>query len=200
MSVFNAIIAAVMLALPMATQAATVSYGGTKVGDGAGINAYTGVSVASNHSSYAKDSTEISSDWVWIDDPFSVNTARYSFQFDLTGYDVTTASLSGMWGVDNYGAIYLNGSEIATLSKYNTSNFTTMTAYGTSMSSLFQGGVNTLTFALRDETRVNDGGRAAFRATASVIADVAPVPLSTSALFLLIGVAAAVVLRRRQRS
>lgn len=33
----------------------------------------------------------------------------YELSFDLTGYDPTTATLSGLWGVDNVGNVLLNG-------------------------------------------------------------------------------------------
>jgi hypothetical protein len=37
------------------------------------------------------------------------NQTLYRTTFDLTGFDPATAQLTGLWGVDNYGYIYLNG-------------------------------------------------------------------------------------------
>lgn len=37
---------------------------------------------------------------------------RYRLTFDLTGYNPTTAQLSGRWALDNSGSIYLNGVDV----------------------------------------------------------------------------------------
>jgi hypothetical protein len=54
--------------------------------------------------------------WIGYQDDFSQPQAPYpiSQQFDLTGFDPSTAQISGAWGIDDYGVIALNG--IATAS------------------------------------------------------------------------------------
>ena len=54
------------------------------------------------------------SDSLWISrlatGSVSPNTPyTYQLAFDLTGFDASTAVLSGIWGVDNFGSILLNG-------------------------------------------------------------------------------------------
>ena len=77
--------------------------------------------------------------------------------FDLTGYDPTTAAVSGLWGVDNDGEIFLNGVSTGfTLTGSSGSNFNALHAF--SLNSGFVAGLNTLTIAVADS-----GPPAAFR-------------------------------------
>ena len=81
--------------------------------------------------------------WIgWVDNayPGSYGTYAFSTTFNLTGYDPSTAKLSGKWTPDNVGYIYLNGvyTGNSTSDFSNLSNFTLTTG--------FKSGVNTLTF------------------------------------------------------
>ena len=70
--------------------------------------------------------------------------------FDVTGYEANTASLSGLWGVDNDGDIFLNGvSTGITLLGSNTANFNVL--HNFSVGSGFVAGINTLTVAMFDK-------------------------------------------------
>lgn len=169
--------------------AATIATGATSVGDVAGINAVGATSIASNNSAYFAGATTPASQWVWISNQDSANDATYEFKFDLTGYNLSTVSLSGLWGVDNTGTVKLNDTLLASLPTVITRNFNVLHDYGAT--SGFLAGMNTLTFTLRDE-----GGQAAFRATAVVTGDLAAVPLPAGGL-LLIGALGMLVLRRR---
>lgn len=54
---------------------------------------------------------DTNSAWIgWIDDPFPpTGTFTYRTTFDLTGYDPSTAVLTGDWAADQFGHIVLNG-------------------------------------------------------------------------------------------
>ena len=69
---------------------------------------------------------------------------RYRISFDLTGFDETTANISGEWGVDNDGTdILLNG---ASTGNFNGNGFAGLTPF--SITSGFIAGVNTLDFVV----------------------------------------------------
>lgn len=171
----NAFISAVVgLAALGTANAAIVEQGATIAGGGGGIELVSGGNaVLQVNGFYSSETTTPASDWVWTDN--GDQTTTWTFSFDLTGFDKSTAVLSGLWGVDNTGTIQLNGTQIAILPSVTTANFTSLSSYGTSDSSLFNMGMNVLTFTLSDA-----GGPEAFRATAKVEADMdmnaVPVP------------------------
>ncbi|MEM7471377.1 MAG: VPLPA-CTERM sorting domain-containing protein [Pseudomonadota bacterium] len=184
--------------LPFAAQAAVVMEGGSQVGDGNNIAGVRGSSISSNNAAYDQSPTPIASEWVWIGDINNNDFASFEMTFDLTGFDLTTASLFGFWGVDNVGTISLNGTQIAELAGLQEENFAFLNPYGSADSSLFLSGVNSLRFDVQDL-----GGPGAFRATARVTADplqIAPVPLPAGAPLLLAGLAGFGVLRKRRKS
>ncbi|ARE40030.1 hypothetical protein RGUI_1889 [Rhodovulum sp. P5] len=191
--------------LPAVAQAETVVSGATRVGDVGGINAVGGsnpdgpfVSYSNPASSYSAEVTDPVSEWVWAGAWWSGASVYYEFEFDMTGYDLSTASLSGLWGVDNYAWVYLNGTEIGALPSLLTSNFTSLHDYGTSDASLFNAGANILRFVATD-----DGGHMGFRAAVVVTADPVSgdVPLPAGGVLLLagLGVLAAYGAERRAR-
>ncbi|MCY4333109.1 MAG: VPLPA-CTERM sorting domain-containing protein [Litoreibacter sp.] len=187
---------ALAASLPFAVQAAVVQEGSTQVGDTNNILGVRGTSIASDNPAYDPTPTGIASDWVWLGDINDNDFASFEMTFDLTGFDVSTASLFGFWGVDNAGVITLNGTQIAELSGLSELNFAALSPYGTFDSSLFLAGENSLRFELQDL-----GGPAAFRATARVTAEpLSAVPLPAGAPLLLAGIAGLALLRsRRQR-
>jgi hypothetical protein len=76
-------------------------------------------------------------------------TTTYRLTFDLTGLDASSATISGLWAVDNAGSIALNG--VATgvsLSGGATSNYSALHAF--TLSSGFVAGINTLDFTVLD--------------------------------------------------
>ena len=96
--------------------------------------------------------------WIWQkSDGTPVTTLRFRTTFDLTGFDFTSASISGSWATDNTGInVYLNGIATGnTIPGVSTSNFGTTTPF--SIASGFQAGVNTLDFEVE-----NTGGPGGF--------------------------------------
>ncbi len=79
-----------------------------------------------------------------IDDP--VATYIYTTTFDLTGFDSTTASITGMWATDNDAVIFLNGN--------NTGNSKDIYGYTSldpfSISTGFVSGLNVLEFRVNN--------------------------------------------------
>jgi hypothetical protein len=122
--------------------------------------------------------------WIWANAAGSADVNlpyTYHLDFDLTGYDPSTAKLSGAWGVDNTGKITLNGAApVGTgtfaLNTVTTANFNT--AYSFSITGGFSAGLNSL------EVQVTDAGNpAAFNVRGlSIVATPVPEP-ATVALF-----------------
>ncbi|PRY26010.1 putative secreted protein [Aliiruegeria haliotis] len=178
---------ALAIGMPFAANAATVAQGVTLAGDAGGIDAAgSDVSIAVGHPAYTMAAMSLPTEWVWIGNAETVNSASFEFTFDLAGYAASSAILSGEWAVDNLGEIFLNGNLVDGMMTESLRNFQELHSYGTSEASYFNAGVNTLTFNLYDA-----GGPAAFRATAIVTADVqsgpAPVPLPAGAVLMLGG-------------
>lgn len=70
----------------------------------------------------------------------------YRLQFDLTGLNPATASISGTWATDDTGTIYLNGINTGNLSQ----GFSSATPF--SIGSGFVAGINTLDFNVFNQT------------------------------------------------
>ncbi|PZR00665.1 MAG: hypothetical protein DI533_09020 [Cereibacter sphaeroides] len=175
-------------------QAATVAIGGTG-STGAGGFTSDLATTDTNNGAYYQGATTPASNWVWANDPLvEYGQVIFTFAFDLTGFNAASATLSGLWGVDNLGEVFLNGTRVSWLD-FGYSAFDSLTAFdGTGAT--FNAGLNELTFFA-----INAGGPGAFRASVTVSADPIPaaVPLP-AALPLLAGAVAAVgfVARRRK--
>lgn len=159
----------------LSANAATVLSTGTFAGSTTFVSSAGGAIVGSNNAAYAAE--DAFSNWVWDLNP-NASPVTFTVDFDLSGYNASTASLSGLWGVDNYGSAYLNGTLISTI-LFGLPAFATLTAYS-DIGASFNAGINHLTFVTVNGyvlPDVGDPGPAAFRATVNVTADVAPVPL-----------------------
>lgn len=199
--VFNALTAAIVILFAMLAQspakAAIVAQGGTDVTGAGGFSIVGGAPLQTvYHPFYNQTPTTPASQWVW-DQAFSPNVT-FEFGFDLSSYDASTASLSGLWGVDNFGEIALNGTQIAALpnSANTTGNFLSLHGFSVGLgSSLFQAGANLLTFSLHDI-----GAPGAFRAALTVEADpLAAVPLPAGAPLLILALGGLAWVRSRRR-
>ena len=197
-----AIASTLLLAAPMGANAALIaSYGTGSSGSvtGGTLTTDTAWAYDYNNNAYYQGATTPASNWIWGIDPNKDATINFTFSFDLTGYDVSTVSLAGMWGADNIGSVSLNGNLLSDLPtatpKYT--NFRTLTSYSTSETSYFNQGVNNLVY-----TVTNVGGPGAFRAAGEVFADLGPnpapasVPAPASLMLVLLGLAG---FRARQR-
>lgn len=162
-------LAAVLVAMAASAQAATVAMGGTGSTGAGGFTNPMGTGDTDN-SAYSHQVTTPASDWVWVDQPETVvGSLDFIFSFDLTHFNAATASLAGLWGVDNIGTVDLNGTQVSELT-YGTDAFNTLHAFDQGMA-MFNAGMNTLTFHT-----TNTEGPGAFRASVQVDASPVPVP------------------------
>jgi hypothetical protein len=109
---------------------------------------------------YVANAANLGQDW---------GTYAFMTTFDLTGYDPSTAVLTGNWALDQYGTIYLNGNQVASLPDGNWNN--NLTAF--TIASGFLPGTNVLTF----DVRFPDGGDGMIVSGASLSAS--PLPMLT---------------------
>jgi hypothetical protein len=102
--------------------------------------------------SWVSNASSLASRWI-MPNPMpccSTSDTVYSISltFDLTGYDSTSASLSGRWATDNFGDVYLNGA-LLTLG-HSPSAGDPLTGFSQwspfAASSGFVAGLNTLSF------------------------------------------------------
>jgi hypothetical protein len=144
--------------------------------------------------------TSPDSTWIWanatgtavVGDPYT-----FDLSFDLTGYDANTASLSGLWGVDNTGSILLNSAPAVgtgTLGLNSVSITTFVRPHSFSITSGFVEGINHLQF------QVSDDGFVAALNVGALSFTAAPVPEPSSAMFLAVGISVVVSLSRRRAS
>jgi len=165
-------IAAAALALvSTAAGAATIATGVTRIGDVGGINLQgpDAAVAGSNGGVFAIPGT----DNVWGLTQTSFSSAVFEFDFDLTGWDLSTVALSGQIAVDNTVSVALNGTTFFSLPNVLVSNFSVPNSYSTSDASLFNQGGNTVVYTVADA-----GGPFGFRANVEVTGE----PSSPSAI------------------
>jgi hypothetical protein len=129
-----------------------VDAGGTKLGVGATDPHYTvnqnagAQAVVYNNGAYIQDG---SSAYIWQDANGNPGNTTRTFRttFNVTsGYDPTTAFVTGQWSVDNFGLdILLNG---VSTGNTNFNGFQSFTPF--SINSGFVSGLNTLEFVVQD--------------------------------------------------
>ena len=103
------------------------------------------------------------SDWISNNASSSYNgPAPYTFQttFDLTGYDLSTASMAGSWAIADGGTLSLNGNIIASLLAQTDTNWTGLHTFSvTTGSSYFVPGINTLTLTVTSSDSYYEAAR-----------------------------------------
>jgi hypothetical protein len=136
--------------------------------------------------------------WIGFQDSFSSNphgVYTYELQVDLTGYDPTTASISGSWAADQFGSINLNGvptGQSVPDGNWDASSHPNLSPFA--ISSGFHSGINTLDFVV---TEPDDGDGLRVR---NVALTATAVPEPSSAALLIVAAAAAIGLGRRKQS
>lgn len=157
--------------------------------------------VTYKHPAYAANDSD--SLWISVNQNGGNETTRaqtytYSTTFDLTGYDVLTASINGLWGADNYGSIYLNGVDTGNSLSFGYDAFRSLTAF--SINDYFVNGINTLSVEMTNgHLNPNlDPGPGALRFDSLELKAASVSEPGTMAL-LSLGIFGLVVARRRQK-
>lgn len=134
--------------------------------------------------------------WVsYSGSPFGgVGHTTFQTTFDLTGYDLASVALSGLWGADNEGVILLNGVKIAELTGTVYPNFQQLWSFGAT--SNFAQGLNTLQFVINDT-----GSPLAFRTDdMSLTGNLSAVPEPATWAMMIVGFGLAGAAVRRSRA
>ena len=111
----------------------------------------TGVdAVTFKHPSYVPNSPTSS----WISNSADGNpgngTVTLQTTFTLSGVDTVGAAISGFWGVDNIGEIFLNGNDTGIGLPYGFDAFENLHPFSITNSDWFKVGTNVLTFVVTD--------------------------------------------------
>jgi PEP-CTERM motif len=133
----------------------------------------------------------------WNNDPYTV----FSRSFDLTGYDLSTVGINGVWRVaDGIVGAFLNGNFLFSSRAYvgpdqNVGNWGSDNVFLVALGSpYFTSGINTLEF----QAETINGGYDGLYLDATVVGVVTPEPASVALLATgLIAIAGAAVRRRR---
>ena len=123
-------------------------------------------------------------------DPYSNGTYTWSLSFDLTGYDASTASLTGQFAADNSVTAYLNGYAIG-----SGSSFSSWSSFGTS--DYFVSGINTLNFVVTNIAQ--NGGNPTGLRVEFLTSSVAAVPEASEWAMMLLGLSGLGVLARSKK-
>lgn len=181
-----------LFAAPASGHAATVSNVGTFDGSTDFLSSGGGPIIDAAHPAYVPNS--ISSAWVW-DANRAASPVTFTHTFDLAGYDMSTASLSGFWGADNFGTARLNGNVISSIA-FGYPAFQSLTAYVAT--SGFVAGLNKLSFDVTNLGVYSSRNPAAFRAEVLVTATPVPLPAPLALLAAGLGVLGLAGWRRKR--
>ncbi len=200
----------IVLACAGGANAATVAIyntgQGAGAGDGQGDSHYNVVSTdfgsvgpAQTYYNSAYLAEDADSRWVsYSGSPFGGSGyTAFETTFDLTGYDLTSAVLSGRWGIDNEGVIKLNNAVIATLSGTTTDSFNQLYQFGAS--SGFVSGLNTLRFEVHD-TGVPMAFRTDDMSLTANLSSAVPEPATWAMMIIGFGAAGSMVRSNRRRN
>ncbi|KMK68713.1 PEP-CTERM domain protein [Puniceibacterium sp. IMCC21224] len=187
----SALFAVTLLAVAAPAHAAVVKYGGTG-SLGAGNITFEGGGATTDWDSsrpgvWTDAVTDPASDWVHLDG----TAGTFVFEFDLSGYDLSTASVQVDWSADNIGVAYLNGNDVT--GEYT--DYTAISSFTLDDDALFASGANLMRFVV-----TGDGRTDGFRAAIAVTADLAAVPLPASLPLLLGGLVLVGARRRKSRA
>lgn len=200
----SAVATAIIASSASAATVGSAATGSTSVGGFVMNGGQAMIDVSNGAYTSVPGDTSPPSTWVWDEaGSQSVNTTNtFVWTFDLTGFDMSTAALTGLWGVDNFGTASLNGTVIGTID-FGFPAFQTLDAVADGTNTpIFVAGTNTLSFSATNGFQTGSGnpGPGAFRAGVTVTADVAPVPLPATGLLLAGALGGIGFMRRRKKS
>jgi hypothetical protein len=187
MKLIKTALIALVLSVSSLANAGLSLQGGTGTNGAGNIVLTNGTVVDTNNNAYFQGATTPASNWVWDSEQSNGENEQliFTFSFSLAGFDVTTASLSGLWGIDNVGTVLLNGNLLSSLPDVVVENFNTLHAFSAGPgSNAFVSGLNVLTFDVG-----NRGGPGAFRASVEVTAEVSTPSVAIMFLLGLVAVA-----------
>lgn len=122
-------------------------------------------------------------------DPVQNGVYNWHLSFDLTGYDLNTASFAGRFAADNAATILLNGQAIASSSSFSSwTNFAANTG--------FVAGVNSLDFVVTNYHQ--NGGNPTGLRVEFTDSNVAAVPEPETYALMALGLVGVAVARRRR--
>lgn len=121
-------------------------------------------------------------------------STTFSTTFSLAGFDAANATISGQVLFDNFGEIFLNGNQIGG----TFTGFNSLTPFGTN-AAFFNGGLNTLSFVLRNDTGPQAFQVAGLTVTAELLAAV-PEPASWAMMIMGFGLMGASMRKRAART
>ena len=127
--------------------ATVVLEGGTGSSGAGNILLTSGTVVDAGHRAYFNGTTTPASDWVWdaANSNGAGNPLEFTFSFSLEGFDISTAELTGLWGIDNVGNVSLNGTLLADLPNVVVGNFNVLDDFSVGPGSdIFVAGLNIL--------------------------------------------------------
>ncbi len=124
-------------------------------------------------------------------DSSSAGTYKWTLQFNLTGYNATTASFEGKFSADNNAVAYLNGNNIGSAAGFSSwYNFS-------AGSSLFNAGVNNLEFVV---TNLKGSGNPTGLRVEMTNSNVSAVPLPGAVWFFMSGMLGLLAVKRKSKS
>jgi hypothetical protein len=134
--------------------------------------------------------------WVWLTSTGygAVANKVYTFEqtFDLTGYDPSTAVLSGKWAIDNSGSLKLNGATPVGTGGLSVNSYNPLVPF--TLTGGFVSGINKLDFL------VIDAGEPGGWAVSGLTLTAAPIPEPSTLEMTLSGVVLLVAMRKRLRT
>jgi hypothetical protein len=164
---------------------------------GPGVTTQSNAIVVNNQSPQGLYFQNPRSAWIWTNAAaFATVDSPYTFELavDLTGYVASTATITGAWGIDNRGGIFLNGAAAVgtgTLALPTNSLANFGRSYNFTIASGLVAGLNHL------QVQVTDAGNPAAFNVHDLFFTATPVPEPSSAILMAVGMLAVVFQLRR---
>lgn len=167
---------------------------------GPGVTAPVSAVVVNNQHPFGQYFATADSTWIFgVANAAATVGVPYTFrlQFDLNGFDPSTATMTGSWGVDNHGDILLNGAAaigtgIFSLAGNDPANYNLL--HGFAITGGFVSGINSLEF------QVIDGGNPAGLNVTGLAGAAALVPEPETYYFMLTGLGMLGLVARRRKA